>query len=80
MNLRQAVAIRIREILKARGMTQYRLEQNAAISHSTMKSLLNGKQKGFNILTVVLIIRAFGMTIAEFFDHPVFESEDLIAE
>lgn len=77
MTLNQAIAIRIKEILKERNMTQYRLEQNAGLSHSTVKCLLNSKYKACNLKTVVLIIRAFGMTVGEFFTHPIFENEDL---
>ena len=80
MTLNEAVSIRIRSILEERKMTQYRLEQNAGISHSTLKTLLNNKYKSCNLTTVVLIIRAFGMTIGEFFSNPIFESEDLIVE
>ena len=80
MTLSEAIAKRIRGILNEKNMTQYRLEQNAGISHSTMSSFLNGKYKGCNLTTVVLIIRSFGMTVAEFFDNPIFESEDLIVE
>lgn len=80
MKLNEAIAIRIRSLLNERNISQYRLEQNAGISHSTMMCLMNGKYKGCNISTVVLIIKAFGITIAEFFDDPVFTSEDLIVE
>ncbi len=80
MTLNQAVSKKVREILKERKMTQYRLEQNAGISHSTMKSFLNGKYKSCNLTTIVLIIRAFNMTVGEFFSDPIFESDDLIVE
>ena len=80
MTLSKAVAQRIRKILKEKKMTQYRLEQNAGISHGTMSCFLNARYKSCNLTTVVLIIRAFGMTVAEFFDDPIFESEDLIVE
>ncbi len=77
MTLSDAVSKRIREILNEKNMTQYRLEQNAGISHSTMNCFLNARYKSCNLTTVVLIIRALGMTIAEFFDDPIFESDDL---
>lgn len=80
MTLSEAVAIKVRKLLDERKMTQYRLEQNSGISHGTMKSFLNGKYKSCNLTTVVLIIRAFGMTIGEFFSDDIFESEDLIVE
>ena len=80
MTLSEAAAIRVRNILKKRNMTQYRLEQNSGVNHSTMKSFLNNKYKSCNLTTVVLIIRALGMTVGEFFSDPIFESEDLILE
>ena len=80
MTLSEAVAIRVRAIIKERNMTQYRLEQNSGVNHSTMKAFLNARYKGCNLTTVVLIIRALGMTVAEFFDDPIFESEDLEVE
>lgn len=80
MKLNEAVAQRIRNILKERKMTQYRLEQMSGITHNTMLSLMNGRYNSCNLRTVVLIIHAFGMTIAEFFDDPIFESEELVVE
>ena len=80
MTLSEAVAIRVRQLLEERAMTQYRLEQNTGISHSTMKSFLNGKYKSCNLTTVVLIIRSFGMTVGEFFSDPIFEDENLNIE
>ena len=80
MKLNEAVAVRIREILKERKMTQYRLEQNSGVSHNTMICLMNGRYKSCNLSTVFLIAQALGMTISEFFSHPVFESEDLMVE
>lgn len=80
MVLSEAVSKRIRKILKDKNMSQYRLEQDAGISHGTMSCFLNGRYKSCNLTTVVLIIRAFGMTVAEFFDDPIFESENLIVE
>ena len=80
MTLSEAVAIRVRAILKERNMTQYRLEQNSGVNHSTMKAFLNNKYKSCNLTPVVLIIRSFGMTVGEFFSDPIFESEDLELE
>ena len=48
MTLNQAFAIRVREILKQKGMTQYKLEKATGIYHSTMTSILNNKTKASN--------------------------------
>lgn len=80
MTLSQAVSQRARQILNEKEMTQYRLEQISGITHGTMNSFLNGRYKSCNLTTLVLIIRAFGMTIKEFFDNPIFESQEIIVE
>ena len=72
MTLNQAFAIRVREYLKEKNMTQYKLEQSTGIYHSTMTSVLNNKTKASNFKTMALIIRALGVSVSEFFDSPVF--------
>ncbi len=77
MTLNQAFAIRVRELLKAKKMTQYKLEQETGIYHSSMTAILNNKIKASNFRSMALIIRALGVSITEFFDSPVFELDNL---
>lgn len=77
MKLSKAVALRINNILRAKNMSQYRFERMTGISHSAMKSIMSARNIGVNLKTVMQIIRGFNMTTAEFFDDPIFESEDL---
>ena len=80
MTLSEAISTRVRRILEERKMTQYRLEQNSGINHGTMSAFMSNRNKSCNMTTVVLIIRAFGMTISEFFNDPIFQIEDLDVE
>ena len=77
MKVSKAVALRVSNILREKGMSQYRLEKNIAMHHNTMKSLMGEKNSGINLKTVMLIIRGLDMTAAEFFDDPIFENPDL---
>lgn len=77
MTLNQAFAIRVRELLKNKKMTQYRLEQSTGIYHSTMNAILNNRIKASNFKNMALMIRALGMTIPDFFDSPVFDFDNL---
>lgn len=77
MTLNQAFAIRVRELLKQKKMTQYRLEQLTGLYHSTMTSILNNRTKASNFKSMVLIIRELDIPIKDFFDSPVFEIENL---
>ncbi len=80
MTLNQAFAIRVRELLKTKHMTQYKLEQATGLYHSTMSAILNNRVKASNFKSMALIIRALGITINEFFDSPVFNFDNLEIE
>lgn len=77
MTLNQAFAIRVREILKEKKMTQYRLEQLTGIYHSSMSALLNNKVKASNFNTMASIISVLGLSLGEFFTHEIFNFENL---
>ena len=38
---------------------------------------MSERNSGVNLRTVMQIIRGLDMTVAEFFDDPIFESQDL---
>lgn len=80
MKLSTAVALRIGGILREKGMSQYRLERNIAMSHSTLKSLMTERNKSVNLTTLMLIIKGLDMTPAEFFDDPLFTDPELLIE
>ena len=77
MKLSSAVALRVSNILREKGISQYRLEKITTIPHNTMKTLMTERNQGVNLKTVMQIIRGLGMTTAEFFDDQIFEREDL---
>ena len=77
MKLSEIVAKRIKELLYTKQITQYRLEKNIPMSHGTMMTVLKAKNDGINLKTVMQIIRGLNITVKEFFDHEMFEDEDL---
>lgn len=77
MKISEVIALRIRQILKQRKMTQYKLEQISGISHNTMINLLNARYKAANMRTVFIIINSLGITIKDFFDDPLFDFDDM---
>lgn len=77
MTLNQAFSIRVKQILKEKKMTQYKLEQLTGIYHSTMTSILTGKTKASNFNTMASIISVLGLSISDFFNHEVFNFENL---
>ncbi len=77
MKLNKAFALRVREILKEKKMTQYKLAQETGLYHSTMTDILNCKYKTPNFKNVTLIIKALGLSMTEFFDSNLFNFENL---
>ncbi len=55
VSLNYAFSTRVREILKEKKMTQYRLEQLTGIYHSTMNAIMNDRCKSSNFKTMALI-------------------------
>lgn len=80
MTISEAVATKVRKILKEQNMSQYKLEQITTIPHGTMNCFLNGRYKSCNLTTVFLIIQALEMAPEEFFADPIFKSTDLLVE
>ena len=80
MTVSQAIAKRISNLLKARNMTQYRLEKNSNIQHGTMQCIMNGRNKTVTLSIVIMIANGFGMTVDEFLNDDLFKSEELEVE
>ena len=80
MNISHAVSLRIIELLKQKNLTQYKLEQNACLSHDTVKSIMKGKAKGVNLKTIISLADGFDMKVSEFLDSPLFDYDNLNIE
>ena len=71
---------KIKAIRKEKKMTQYKLAQETGLYHSTMTDILNCKYQTPNFRNMALIIRALDMSMAEFFNSPLFDFETLEIE
>lgn len=72
MTANLALKMRIKQLLKQRNMTAYKLEKVSGISHSTLKNILGQKVQDSKLQTVMLIASGFNMTVSEFFDSDLF--------
>ena len=77
MKLNKAFSLRVRELLKEKNMTQYKLAQETGLYHSTMTDILNCKYQTPNFRNIILIIQALDISISEFFDSELFNFENL---
>ena len=55
----------------------YRVSKAMAIHRGTIVNFMGATYKGANIRTIMLICRGLGITVKEFFDDPMFESDEL---
>ena len=80
MTVNDAVAKRVMGLLRERGISQYRLEQETGIQHGSMQCIMNGRNKTVTLSTVMMLAKGFNMTLIEFLDDEIFRSEDLEIE
>jgi len=67
MKLKQAVAIRIKELLKSRKLTQYELSQLSGLAESTISSALSSNTKTLTLSTLFDICASLNIELEEFF-------------
>jgi DNA-binding Xre family transcriptional regulator len=77
MELNQAFAKRVKEILKEKKMTQYKLAQETGLYHSTLNDILTCKYKTANFKNMSLIIRELGCSYIDFFNSPLFNFDNI---
>ena len=80
MKISQAVALRIKELLKERKWTLYKLEKESGVLHGTMSNILYGRNKGVTLAVVIQISKGFGMKYQDFLNSPLLAEENLDVE
>ena len=74
MSITQAVAERILELCKERGITVNRLCTISAVTQSTVNDIVNGITKNVGIITIKKLCDGLQISITEFFDTGVFRT------
>ena len=74
MDTREAIANRIRELCKERGLTPNGISNIAAVPQATVKSILNGESKNPGTVTIKKLCDGFDITLGEFFSTPEFDA------
>ena len=80
MTINDAVALRTLRLMKQRGITQYRLEQDSGIFHGSMDRILQNKNKTVTLTTIYRLARGFNISLHEFLDDDVFRRDDIELE
>lgn len=80
LTVNDAVAKRVSKLLKEKGISQYRLEQESGIQHGSMQCIMNGRNKTVTLSTLILIAKGFDMPLTEFLNDEIFCLENLEIE
>ncbi len=68
MLLKEAVAKRIKEIIKEKDITQYQLFKCSGVPQSTISTILNSETKTVKLSSIYDICSGFNIELSDFFD------------
>ena len=74
MNTREAIAARILELCRERGITPNGLSNISAVPQATIKSIRNGESQNPGTVTIKKLCDGFEITLGEFFSTPEFDT------
>ena len=74
MNTREAIANRILELCKERGITPNALSNISAVPQATIKSILNGESQNLGAVTIKKLCDGFEITLGQFYSTPEFDN------
>jgi len=77
MKLNEAVAKRIAELCRERGMTQYQLFVKSGVPQSTLSTIMNCLYPSMKLRIIHEICEGFEIGISDFFDSPLFDRENI---
>lgn len=77
MKLKDAIAERIKEIIKEKNMSQYELFKRTGVPQSTISTILNAETKTVKMSTIYEICSGLGIEFSEFFDCPNLKMDKL---
>ena len=78
MRLNEAVAARIRELCEEQQITQYGLSMQSGVPQSTLSTIMSCAFESMKMRIIYEICEGLGITLAAFFDSPLFDRENLM--
>lgn len=73
MNTQEAIASRILQLCRERGITPNGLSNLAAVPQATVKSILHGESKNPGVVTIKKLCDGLEITLGEFFSTQEFD-------
>ncbi len=76
MKLTEAIAIRVKNLLDERNLSQYSLFKNGGVPRSTVSNVVNNNKKRVSTETIYQICSTLGISLKDFFDDKIFDNID----
>ena len=77
LQLNEAVSKRVLGLLQEQNMTQYQLFKRAGVPRATISSIIKCDYPSVKLRIIHEMCQGFGISIAEFFDSPLFDEDNL---
>lgn len=77
MKLNEAVAKRIKQLCKERGITQYQLFLKSGVPQSTLSTIMSCTYPSMKLRIIYEICDGLEITLEEFFASPLFARENI---
>lgn len=77
MQLNEAVSLRLKELLREKGMTQYQLYVKSGVPKSTIGNIVNCAYDSVKLRIVHELCQGLEISICEFFHSPLFDESNL---
>ena len=77
MKLNQAVSLRLQELLREHGMTQYQLFTKSGVPKSTISNLIHCSYDSVKLRIIHELCQGLEITIPDFFNSPLFDEVNL---
>ncbi len=77
MKLNKAVAYRIKELMKERGITQYQLHLKTGVPQSTISTIMKCSYPSMKLRIIYEICDGLSIGLADFFNSEVFSRENI---
>lgn len=78
MRLNEAIAKRITELCKERGLTQYALSRKSGVPQSTLSTICHCHFPSMKVHIIYEICEGLEITLKEFYDSPLFDRENIL--
>ncbi|MBQ9785873.1 MAG: helix-turn-helix transcriptional regulator [Clostridia bacterium] len=75
--LNSVVVQRMCKYMGEQNLTQYKLALNSGLPYATIKSIMQGRTKGVDLKTIILLAKGFKITPSEFIDDSQFLADNL---